>query len=215
MSKPERSVAPAGSPPPFPTPSSTDSPFPPGRLRQPLWWRCYSSDLSRALETARTVLHEAQQLSQSSCTDMPRLEDIRVDRRLRERAYGARELCRRDMSYSECVERWVSIDNRNHAATTSSGVRTGKTATEEAEKGIPPLETEDDVWKRAESFLRDLFAELATEPVPGSGDVHDADAAERNVLIVSHAGCIRQIFFPFGGRGGLAKAPQCGIRVRS
>jgi broad specificity phosphatase PhoE len=200
---------------PFSSPSSTNVPAPPGQSRQSFWWRCYSSDLSRALETARTVLQEAQQLSQSSCaeSEMPRIEDIRVDRRLRERAYGARELCRRDMSYAECIERWVSVGNQNRAATTSSGVRSGRSTLEEVaeEKVSPPLETEEDVWERAASFLRDLFADIAAAPVVGSGDGSSDELGaitERNIMIVSHAGCIRQILFHLVGEEGLRRHPN-------
>lgn len=84
---------------------------------------------------------------------------------------------------------------------------TRATPKDSAEDATPPLETESDVWKRAESFLRDVFAEVATEPVAGRSDELGA-ATERNIMIVSHAGCIRQILFHLVGEKGLRRHPN-------
>jgi broad specificity phosphatase PhoE len=85
------------------------------------------------------------------------------------------------MTYEECVESW-----RKRRAISSGG---GSIPENDEASVVPPLETEDDVWDRARSFLEGILRDAVQRDAEDAGGKFSAP----NVLAVAHAGFIRQI----------------------
>jgi len=93
------------------------------------FWRCYSSDQTRAEETAQLIMEQFPNLQQ---------QQLIRDKRLRERAKGVRELRPSATPYDVALREWLE-----HPET--------------ANKPIPLLETEDEVWSRVYLWMNDLL----------------------------------------------------------
>ena len=163
-----------------------------------IFWRMYASDLSRAHETARLVLGESVSgvTSESDAAEDGAgnavASKLRIDPRLREKAYGAREGRLRDLSYDECLRQW-EVQNIGAPAP-------------------PPfLESEDDLKQRAVAWYDELLREASQYDSPTSPSLDDscpASLSVRHVLVVAHAGFIRQLLRHLIGYDRLRAHPR-------
>lgn len=131
--------------------------------------RIYSSDLSRALETAKIAA-----IASSA--------NILIDKRLREKAFGAREGFPRSLDYEEAVRL-------------------------RQEQGLPVpsfVETNDDVWFRAHEWLNQVLREV----ISNMSFTNDNEKRTVEILAFTHAGFIRQILFHLLGDARVRAHPN-------
>lgn len=159
----------------------------------PQFWKVYSSDLIRAQHTAAYILLQQQQHVQQHDEDdydeeeldfaqVERIHEEIMDRlildpRLRERSYGARQGMPRHLTEEQALVIWKSHNV------------------------IPPIyETNEDLWQRGSEWLLDVWKDLQlhlrqknpTNIHCDDNDGHQADAHDHHVLVVTHAGIIRE-----------------------
>ena len=139
------------------------------------FWRVYSSDLSRARDTAKLALRLQNDTS-----------SIRIDERLRERAYGAREGLSRLMSLEEAI-----------AYRAANGMD---------DDSVGHYETEQDLMDRCMEWLQGIIQEAQQDakqrpnkPLP------------RRVVAFSHAGFIRGVLLHCLGKDVLERHPKAHI----
>eukprot|EP00587_Corethron_hystrix_P007086 CAMPEP_0113331280 /NCGR_PEP_ID=MMETSP0010_2-20120614/22375_1 /TAXON_ID=216773 ORGANISM="Corethron hystrix, Strain 308" /NCGR_SAMPLE_ID=MMETSP0010_2 /ASSEMBLY_ACC=CAM_ASM_000155 /LENGTH=252 /DNA_ID=CAMNT_0000194477 /DNA_START=84 /DNA_END=839 /DNA_ORIENTATION=- /assembly_acc=CAM_ASM_000155 len=137
----------------------------------PVFWRFYSSDLGRTVETA-TVLKNARQrqfLSVGNSATKDPDGSMSLEASLRERAKGVYELKKRGLTYQEAYSEHLR--------------RGGSPDT------IPLEETDDEVFTRVRQWIKRVLDEAIDEI---SADRKLIDAAfNLSVLCVSHSGLIR------------------------
>lgn len=145
------------------------------------FWRRYTSDLKRAHDTANIILglstmngsnrDEQHELVVDKIDNGPFLI---IDERLRERAKGARELKDKSLTYDEAME---IFKNEQIAA--------GRH--DESSWDLPKLETEDEVWIRLQSWIKDVIMDAYTDYVRfGNNKQYD-------VFALTHSGTLRII----------------------
>jgi broad specificity phosphatase PhoE len=160
------------------------------------------------METAQLILSELSNAESdgkdknASASPVNASAELRIDRRLREKAYGAQELCRRGMTHEECVEVWR---NRRASSSDSRASCNHDFPESGSTSFVPPLETEDDVWYRARSFLEEVLVDASQN---GAKDEASASSVP-NVLVVAHAGLVRQILKHVVGYERLQAHPRC------
>ncbi|GKZ00247.1 hypothetical protein MPSEU_000977600 [Mayamaea pseudoterrestris] len=144
------------------------------------YWRVYSSDLSRAHDTARLSLQLGRAASIDGDDDVGRTT-IHLDKRLRERAYGAREGMSRKLSLDEATAYRVihGIDDP-----------------------VGPYETEQDITDRCVDWLQQLVHEAnnAAKQRQLQTPLH--------VAVFSHAGFIRATLLRYVERATLDRHPN-------
>eukprot|EP00559_Dactyliosolen_fragilissimus_P003315 CAMPEP_0184854894 /NCGR_PEP_ID=MMETSP0580-20130426/268_1 /TAXON_ID=1118495 /ORGANISM="Dactyliosolen fragilissimus" /LENGTH=323 /DNA_ID=CAMNT_0027349259 /DNA_START=91 /DNA_END=1058 /DNA_ORIENTATION=- len=170
--------------------------------QQHSYWRYYSSDQSRAKDTARLILgiddnyNDNDKVTSESNADTQIC--LHLDKRLRERAKGVREGRSKALNYEEAMalfrDEMYSEGNRD-----------------ESKWIIPPLETDDQVWHRMEDWLNHLLRdayidccdaggnEIVLDKVGGNDDDHHHgscshppfDCVMHDTFAVSHSGTIR------------------------
>ena len=134
------------------------------------FWRIYTSDLERAIETCSLVLEGYRTAAGTS--------NIFHDKRLRELGKGAREGFPKHFRYEEAVEA------RQRLGTSEN---------------IPLNETEADGWRRFHSWLSDLVNEIHND---------GSNLCTYNVLVVSHAGLLREAFIRLLGQERVQSFPH-------
>ena len=141
-------------------------------IRETCFQRYYTSDITRAVQTAQLVLDTA-------C----RIEDgegdasmIRLEPRLREMAKGAREGQPKSVSYEQAL---LLRQNVN--------------------ADVPLRETEDEAWDRIHAFLRDLLEEYSSQTCRTSSPDDDNRPSQQSstitnpccIFIMSHSALLR------------------------
>jgi len=113
------------------------------------YWRTYCSDLYRAHRTARIVLGlEMDRHDDRSEEDNLSEVDLIVDARLRELAKGAREGFDKSLTYDEATA--ARLDRAQNDQSKS-------------EMQMPILESIDDAWDRAQSWIDSLIEEAIAD----------------------------------------------------
>jgi broad specificity phosphatase PhoE len=162
-----------------------------GEQRRPtFFWRLYSSDLVRAVNTATHLWRAAAdtaappQVQQTIMADAV-LQRLQLDVRLRERSYGARQGMSKTLTESEALRIWKSHNIEP-----------------------PPYETDDDMRQRGSEWvldvIRDLQEEVRSSTMTSLNDKRTPDANNEqeeheetpviyNVFVTSHAGLIREL----------------------
>jgi broad specificity phosphatase PhoE len=131
-------------------------------IQSTAFWRRYSSDLGRAIQTAKLMF----EFDDDDDTDNP---IIIADKRLREIAKGARQGFPKSWDYEQCLqERSIS----------------------RSEEPIPPLETNAQAWDRLYQFLYQVLRDAVRDEAH-SNDDNNLQVPKKNVLVVSHAGAMR------------------------
>jgi len=135
------------------------------------YWKVFSSDLERCTKTVRLILFGN---TENNDTDDERKVDIiHLDKRLRERAKGAREGQCKTLSYSKALE---LLKKRNGNEGESSG------------ESVPLLETEEEVLERFNKWLEETICAAYAHYCSMKR------CGEYNVLAVSHSGTLRTVF---------------------
>lgn len=142
------------------------------------YWKSYSSDLSRAYETALLVLGNKNE------GDFV----VHKDYRLREVAKGAREGRDIELSYEEALSMYEQ-EKMNYI--NSSDDDNANSFPE-----IPLLETHEDVWARFSEWLQDTVDDVILhikEEKDNSNNIDPSKMEENivNILAASHSGTIR------------------------
>jgi len=157
--------------------------------KEPYYWRTYSSDLSRAKDTAKYVLDDLN-------------AKLIQDDRLREVAKGVREGRDVKITYEEAMELFLQENKNNDDA-------------HDKKIDLPKNETEQQVFDRVQSWIKDVVLDAIQEELGFNNDYQmkvskgDVDSCNgkpdevnsykrrkqtpivRNVLATSHSGTIR------------------------
>lgn len=159
-------------------------------LRGTTFWRAYSSDLSRAQESAKRILVEANNNDNyNSNTVLP--SEVRVDGRLKELSKGVLQGFPKGWSLEEATRERERLqkEDKNYP------------------KVVPVMETAEEGWNR----IFDWWIEVLEQALSGNGeDSSTADKNEQvqNILVVSHSGLLRVFLQRLIGRDRLAAHPN-------
>ena len=148
-------------------------------LREARFTRYYSSDLGRALRTAQLVMQEMN-------NEQSIIETLRLEKRLREMAKGAREGFSKSTTYAEALEQRKTKDNNILP--------------------IPLRETEDDAWQRMHDFVYELLTNMGN--TDDDDDDDDAGQHPPNIFVMSHSGILRVFLKRMIGEDRLYQHPS-------
>jgi len=183
------------------------------------FYRAYASDLARARDTCLHALRQAAAADTGGGGDDDEnsnsyyeglIRSVKLDPRLRERSYGVRQGMPHGMSEGQAMEVWQQQRNKQkqtqrrllEGESGSSGASgDSKEEDDDGEDSPPPWEGNDAIWARARDFFTDVLEEtkrvhrlnVQNDSSGGAGGTAGpTSAAVYHVLVVSHAGVIRQ-----------------------
>ena len=134
------------------------------------YWKSYTSDLSRAQSTAELVLKIKPVNHNFGSTSLI------IDKRLREVAKGVREGRSMHLSYDEAMMEYMNEQKQRN-----DGLMKAPTAL---------LETDDEVWKRVQSWIKDVAFDAINEDNVNLPTIEN-DEVVKTVFAASHSGTIR------------------------